>query len=108
MVDELYLKFISFYQAISFDDQIRFAHEELIKKEVTIDFYNIIFDEYQDFNNVENEFIKLLSFNMKSTLFAGDDDQVLYASLKGISGHRKGSLIFLNGFINELQRACLD
>lgn len=87
MVDELYLKFISFYQAISFDDQIRFAHEELTKNEIAIDFNNIIVDEYQDFNKLENEFINLLSVKMKSTLFAGDDDQVLYGTLK--NAHRE-------------------
>ncbi len=87
-LNELYLELVDFYNAISFDDQIRFAYEELkdgnIKNEV---FNSIIVDEYQDFNKLENKFIELLTSNMSYSLFAGDDDQVLYDSLK--NSHRE-------------------
>ncbi len=74
---------IHLYKALSFDDQIKFAYEGLINGEIQdIKFDFIIVDEYQDFNKCEKEIINKLTLDSKYTLFAGDDDQVLYDTLK--------------------------
>lgn len=75
-----YFKISSYYKAVGNDD-IFFELLKILKKIGKIDlrknYKQIIIDEYQDFNLVESEIIKIISKNNKM-LIAGDDDQALY------------------------------
>ena len=68
--------------AIEFDDMIMGACRVLTidpENEYTEKFDHPMVDEYQDVNNQNVEFIKLLSQNSSSLMAVGDDDQAIYA-----------------------------
>jgi superfamily I DNA/RNA helicase len=87
--------------AIDYDDQIFLActllesNGELLKKwqQVT---RHLLVDEYQDINQAQYEFIRLLSRGQEDGLFAvGDDDQSIYS-------WRGGSPIYVVNFSSHL------
>lgn len=82
-IHELYIKMMWLYKGLSFDDQIKLAYEGICSGELICPKYDfIIVDEYQDFNKCEKELISKMIENSKCSLFAGDDDQVLYDTMK--------------------------
>ena len=67
-----------FYDAVSFQDCVYRVYKYLIDYPEKIPEYEQIFvDEYQDFNKLEAEFIKILALK-SPILIVGDDDQALY------------------------------
>lgn len=69
----------SYYDAVTFEDSVyrvlsyfRTDNDHIPNHDL------VIVDEYQDFNKLETEFLELLS-EQNAILFAGDDDQALYA-----------------------------
>ena len=77
------------YNAAGFSDLILRARDALAKNPDLNQHHCFIFDEYQDFNTSEEHLLEQITEATKGTLIVGDDDQVLYETLK--SG--KASLI---------------
>jgi len=76
--------------AIEFDDMIPGAIRALTlnpSNPYTSMFDHVMVDEYQDVNDVNVEFIKLLSANSTSLMVVGDDDQSIYAFRGGNTQH---------------------
>lgn len=84
-----YFTLCQFYNAAGFSDLILRAREALAENPGLNQHRCFIFDEYQDFNAAEECLLKQITDAAKGTLIVGDDDQVLYETLK--SG--KASLI---------------
>jgi len=73
-----YLRRGDYYQTVSFNDSVYRVYKlAQINEETLPRFDQIIVDEYQDFNRLEIEFIKILE-KRGAILIAGDDDQALY------------------------------
>lgn len=73
-----YLGRSDYYQTVSFNDSVyRLYKSALEDKDIIPEYSQIIIDEYQDFNKLETEFIKILE-ERGPILIAGDDDQALY------------------------------
>jgi superfamily I DNA/RNA helicase len=86
---ETYFSLCQFYNAAGFSDLILRARDALAEHPGLNKHQLFIFDEYQDFNASEEALLEQLTGSSKGTLFAGDDDQVLYEGLKA----SKASLI---------------
>jgi superfamily I DNA/RNA helicase len=84
-----YFKLCKFYNAAGFADLILRAKDALAENPGLNEHGFFIFDEYQDFNAAEENLLERITYTAKATLIVGDDDQVLYETLK--SG--KASLI---------------
>jgi superfamily I DNA/RNA helicase len=84
-----YFTLCQFYNAAGFSDLILRAREALAESPGLNQHHCFIFDEYQDFNAAEERLLEQITDAAKGTLIVGDDDQVLYETLK--SG--KASLI---------------
>jgi superfamily I DNA/RNA helicase len=79
---ETYFELCKFYNAAGFADLIIRANTALQENpELNTNLYLII-DEYQDFNLAENELLQSLIQVSKGVLLVGDDEQVLYDTLK--------------------------
>ena len=69
---------------IDFNEILLKSHELLLKNEKLLDFYTnkfkyILIDEFQDTNDVQYAFLKLLASKNNNNFFAvGDDDQSIY------------------------------
>ncbi len=73
-----YIKRGDYYNTVSFNDSVYRIFKMATKDEAVLpEFTQIIVDEYQDFNKLEIELIKLLE-KRGPILIAGDDDQALY------------------------------
>lgn len=84
-----YLRRGDYYQTVSFNDSVyRIYKLALTKEEILPQFDQIIVDEYQDFNKLETEFIKILE-RRGPILIAGDDDQALYDGRSASSKYLK-------------------
>lgn len=84
-----YFSLCQFYNAAGFSDLILRAKDALIETPDLNQHQLFIVDEYQDFNSSEENLLNQITCATKGTLIVGDDDQVLYETLK--SG--KASLI---------------
>jgi superfamily I DNA/RNA helicase len=84
-----YFELCKFYNAAGFADLILRAKDALAENPALNEHGFFIFDEYQDFNAAEENLLERITYTAKATLIVGDDDQVLYETLK--SG--KASLI---------------
>jgi superfamily I DNA/RNA helicase len=84
-----YFVLTRFYNAAGFSDLILRAKDALAENPELKKHQFFIFDEYQDFNTSEENLLNQLTEDAVGTLKVGDDDQVLYETLK--SG--KASLI---------------
>jgi superfamily I DNA/RNA helicase len=84
-----YFTLCQFYNAAGFSDLILRAREALAENSDLNQHHCFIFDEYQDFNAAEENLLEKITDAADGTLIVGDDDQVLYETLK--SG--KASLI---------------
>lgn len=82
---EFYLDRANYYDAVDFDDSVFRAFEGLQSHPEYVGKYDLVLiDEYQDFNKLEAGFINLLATD-NPIVVAGDDDQALYAQLRGSS-----------------------
>jgi ATP-dependent exoDNAse (exonuclease V) beta subunit len=80
-----YLQRANYYDAVSFDDSVFRAYEALRQNPKQVEAFDLVLvDEFQDFNRLEAEFIRLLA-EQSPIVIAGDDDQALYASLRSSS-----------------------
>jgi len=86
---DTYFVLSRFYNAAGFADLIVAAREALEEDETLVRDELFIVDEYQDFNEAEERLLMQLTKAATNILLVGDDDQVLYETLK--SG--KASLI---------------
>jgi superfamily I DNA/RNA helicase len=84
-----YFTLCKFYNAAGFADLILRAKDALAENPALNEHRFFIFDEYQDFNAAEDNLLERITYAAEATLIVGDDDQVLYETLK--SG--KASLI---------------
>jgi superfamily I DNA/RNA helicase len=84
-----YFTLCKFYNAAGFADLILRAKEALAENPDLNEHELFIFDEYQDFNAAEEHLLEQITDGAGATLIVGDDNQVLYETLK--SG--KASLI---------------
>jgi len=89
LLKKTYFTLCRFYNAAGFGDLILRARQALAENPDLNQHHCFIFDEYQDFNTAEERLLEQITDAAKSTLIVGDDDQVLYETLK--SG--KASLI---------------
>ena len=86
---DTYFALSRFYNAAGFADLIIAARGALEEDETLVRDELFIIDEYQDFNEAEERLLMQLTEAATNILLVGDDDQVLYETLK--SG--KASLI---------------
>jgi superfamily I DNA/RNA helicase len=84
-----YFELCKFYNAAGFADLIIRATDALAETPKLNEHQLFIIDEYQDFNAAEEKLLEQITGETKGKLIVGDDDQVLYETLK--SG--KASLI---------------
>lgn len=79
---EIYFKLCKFYNAAGFADLILRAKDALAESPQLNERNYFIIDEYQDFNAAEDALINALVNEPKGLLVVGDDEQVLYETLK--------------------------
>jgi superfamily I DNA/RNA helicase len=77
-----YFTLCQFYNAAGFSDLISRAREALTENTDLNEHQFFIFDEYQDFNTSEENLLEQITDTADGTLIVGDDDQVLYETLK--------------------------
>jgi len=83
-----YLSRSNYYNAVDFDDSVYRVYNALSSKTGPVPEYDLVLiDEFQDFNKLEASVVGLLGDD-NAIVVAGDDDQVLYSSLRQAdSGH---------------------
>ncbi|HUW71985.1 MAG TPA: UvrD-helicase domain-containing protein [Candidatus Humimicrobiaceae bacterium] len=75
---KFYLHRSEYYFAVGHDDAVYRVFCHLNENKETIpQYFQVIVDEYQDFNLLESSLIELLA-QRNNTIIAGDDDQALY------------------------------
>lgn len=79
---EAYFRLCKFYNAAGFADLILRATRALTEDPHLNEYDHYILDEYQDFNRAEETLIDQLVQKPKGLLIVGDDEQVLYETLK--------------------------
>jgi superfamily I DNA/RNA helicase len=77
-----YFELCQFYNAAGFADLIIRATDALAENPKLNTHQFFIIDEHQDFNAAEEKILKQITGEKKEKLIVGDDDQVLYESLK--------------------------
>lgn len=77
-----YRQLCRYYNAASFSEMILLARQALEENAQLFTCDCVIVDELQDFNKAESLFLQVILRNADSWLMAGDDDQVLYDTLK--------------------------
>jgi len=77
-----YFTLCRFYNAAGFSDLILRARQALAENPDLNQHHCFIFDEYQDFNAAEERLLEQITDAADGTLIVGDDDQVLYETLK--------------------------
>lgn len=100
---EDYFKLTAYYNASGFADLIIRASLALFENPGLIKNNYFIIDEYQDFNQADENFIRELINNCSGLLIVGDDDQVLYEKLRC----GKSELIIQNYHDTKLVKAML-
>jgi superfamily I DNA/RNA helicase len=101
-----YMKLTGFYNAANFCDLIvaaRIAIEE--DKTLNTDALFIV-DEYQDFNEAEEKLLQVLTRSARGLLIVGDDDQVLYDTLKSGKADLIRRLYGDRGIVNAMLPFC--
>jgi len=77
-----YFRLCQFYNAAGFADLILRATRALAENAELNENDHYILDEYQDFNRAEEGLIEQLLSHPKGVLIVGDDEQILYETLK--------------------------
>lgn len=75
-----YFSLCTFYDVVSFDDIIMRATQAIITNPDIYLREKIIVDEYQDFNDLEQQFVSKLFEHSQGGIIAGDDDQSIYST----------------------------
>lgn len=77
-----YYELCRFYNAVGFADMVYLARQA-IEENPSLNRYQLwIIDEFQDFNQAEEHFIRTVCDSALGVLLAGDDEQALYQQLK--------------------------
>ncbi len=87
-----------------FDDLIYLINSELLdteKNKIYKNFEHILIDEFQDINNVQFEFIKLLAHEQANIFAIGDPNQAIY-------GFRGSDVSLLDKFIKKFNATTLS
>lgn len=79
---DTYFRLCRFYNAAGFGDIILRAKDALAENPDLNEHQFFIFDEYQDFNAAEENLLEQITKEAEGVLIVGDDDQVLYETLK--------------------------
>jgi superfamily I DNA/RNA helicase len=79
---DTYFRLCQFYNAAGFSDIILRAKDALAENPDLNEHQLFIFDEYQDFNAAEENLLEQITREAEGILIVGDDDQVLYETLK--------------------------
>lgn len=79
---DTYFKLCQFYNATGFADLILRATQALTENPGLNEYDHFIIDEYQDFNLAEESLANQFGRNPKGLLVVGDDEQILYETLK--------------------------
>jgi superfamily I DNA/RNA helicase len=82
VLKKTYFTLCRFYNAAGFSDLILRAREVLAENPDLNQHHCFIFDEYQDFNAAEEHLLQQITEAANGTLIVGDDNQVLYETLK--------------------------
>jgi superfamily I DNA/RNA helicase len=77
-----YFVLCKFYNAAGFSDLILRAKDALAENPELNQHHVFIIDEYQDFNTSEESLLEQITIATEGKLVVGDDDQVLYETLK--------------------------
>ena len=79
---KFYLSRSNYYNAVDFDDSVYRTYESLrAEPDLVPDFDLVLIDEFQDFNKLEASIVGQLG-ESNPIVVAGDDDQVLYSTLR--------------------------
>lgn len=103
---ETYFKLCQFYNAAGFADLILRARDALVENAELNESNYFIIDEYQDFNSAEEALINQLVGEPAGLLVVGDDEQVLYETLKSGKPTLLRSLYENNDYANGMLPFC--
>jgi len=99
---DFYIDRSNYYNAIGFDDSVYRVFRRLDEHPGHLPRYDlVVVDEFQDFNALEAALIDVLAAH-NPIVIAGDDDQALYAQLRG-SSHE-----FIRGLHRRGDYACFE
>jgi len=101
-----YFILCQFYNAAGFSDIILRAREALAENPKLTRHLFFIFDEYQDFNASEENLLEEMTKDASGTLIVGDDDQVLYETLKSWKASLIRSIYKNTDIINAMLPYC--
>jgi superfamily I DNA/RNA helicase len=101
-----YFVLCQFYNAAGFGDLILRAANALTETPALNEHDFFIFDEYQDFNAAEEHLLEKITENATGTLIVGDDDQVLYETLKSGNALLIRALYSDTGMANAMLPFC--
>lgn len=101
-----YFELCKFYNACGFADLILRAKDALDENSSLNNNQYFIVDEYQDFNLAEEAFINKLTSSASCLLIVGDDEQVLYESLKSGKADLIRSKYKDEGIVNAMLPYC--
>lgn len=101
-----YLTLSKFYNAAGFADLIIYAEAALRESQSLDEHDYFILDEYQDFNIAERNLINQLTLRARGILIVGDDDQVLYETLKSGKAELIRDLYNDSSFANAMLPFC--
>jgi superfamily I DNA/RNA helicase len=101
-----YFALCQFYNAAGFSDLILRARDALAENPNLNQHHFFIVDEFQDFNISEEELLDQITQATKGKLIVGDDDQVLYETLKSGKASLIRGLYRDTGIINAMLAFC--
>lgn len=105
-LNNCYFTLCKLYNAAGFADLILRAKEALAENLDLNDHELFIFDEYQDFNTAEEHLLEQITDGAGATLIVGDDDQVLYETLKSGKASLIRTLYRYTGLMNAMLPFC--
>lgn len=101
-----YMKLTGFYNAANFCDLIVAARIAMGEDNTLNTDTLFIVDEYQDFNQAEEKLLQELTRSARGLLIVGDDDQVLYDTLKSGKADLIRRLYDDRGIVNAMLPFC--
>ena len=101
-----YFTLCRFYNAAGFSDLILRAREALAENPHLNQHHCFIFDEYQDFNAAEEHLLEEITDAADGTLIVGDDDQVLYETLKSGKASLVRAIYISTDVVNAMLPFC--
>lgn len=105
-LNNTYFSICQFYNAVGFADLIVRARVALIENKDLNHYRFFIIDEYQDFNQAEQKLLIRLAKNAEGVLIVGDDDQVLYGTLRQGKAELIRALYENPTFVNAILPFC--